>query len=51
MNFFLIADPLKTPLDWNTRLQIAIGVAAALVCYKGKALYSLNIPCSILDMI
>ncbi|KAH9659470.1 protein kinase domain-containing protein [Citrus sinensis] len=23
-------DPLKTPLDWKTRLQIAIGVAAAL---------------------
>lgn len=27
---FLI-DPLKTPLNWKTRIQIAIGVAAALV--------------------
>ncbi|KAH9659472.1 protein kinase domain-containing protein [Citrus sinensis] len=25
-----LQDPLKTPLDWKTRLQIAIGVAAAL---------------------
>jgi serine/threonine protein kinase len=24
-------DPLKTPLNWKTRIQIAIGVAAALV--------------------
>jgi hypothetical protein len=23
-------DPLKTPLNWKTRIQIAIGVAAAL---------------------
>ncbi|KAG6678728.1 hypothetical protein I3842_14G095300 [Carya illinoinensis] len=25
-----LSDPLKTPLNWRTRLQIAIGVAAAL---------------------
>ncbi|XP_028112402.1 probable receptor-like protein kinase At1g49730 isoform X5 [Camellia sinensis] len=24
-------DPLKTPLNWRTRLQIVIGVAAALL--------------------
>ena len=26
-----LADPLRTPLDWRTRLQVAIDVAAALV--------------------
>lgn len=26
------ADPLKTPLNWRRRLQIAVDVAAALVC-------------------
>lgn len=25
------ADPLRTPLNWRTRLQVAIDVAAALV--------------------
>ncbi|KAL2536041.1 Protein kinase superfamily protein [Forsythia ovata] len=25
-----LSDPLKTPLNWRTRLQIAIGIAAAL---------------------
>ena len=25
------ADPLRTPLDWRTRLQVAIDIAAALV--------------------
>ncbi|XP_028090005.1 kinesin-like protein KIN-5C isoform X2 [Camellia sinensis] len=28
-------DPLKTPLNWRTRLQIVIGVAAALVFSSG----------------
>ncbi|KAJ4826800.1 hypothetical protein Tsubulata_016020 [Turnera subulata] len=27
-------DPLKTPLNWKTRLRIAIGVAAALVSHS-----------------
>lgn len=31
---FHFADPLKTPLDWRTRRQIAIGVAAALVSVR-----------------
>jgi hypothetical protein len=31
---WLVADPLKTPLNWRTRLQIAIGVAAALVSHE-----------------
>lgn len=26
-----LADPLRTPLNWRTRLQVAIDVAAALV--------------------
>lgn len=29
--FLFLADPLRTPLDWRTRLQIASGVVAALV--------------------
>lgn len=28
---WLLADPLRTPLNWRTRRQIAVGVAAALV--------------------
>jgi hypothetical protein len=28
---FFLADPLRTPLDWRTRLQVAIDIAAALV--------------------
>ena len=31
INNWLFADPLKTPLNWRVRLQIAIGVTAALV--------------------
>lgn len=34
INNWFLADPLKTPLNWRTRLQIAIGVAAALVSCK-----------------
>ncbi|XP_057954336.1 probable receptor-like protein kinase At1g49730 isoform X5 [Malania oleifera] len=30
-----LSDPLKTPLNWRTRLQIAIGVAAALLSDVG----------------
>ncbi|XP_072957475.1 probable receptor-like protein kinase At1g49730 isoform X3 [Typha angustifolia] len=30
-------DPLRTPLNWTTRLQIAIGVAAALLSDVGLA--------------
>ncbi|CAI9105783.1 OLC1v1004797C1 [Oldenlandia corymbosa var. corymbosa] len=26
-----LSDPLKTPLNWRTRLQIAVGIAAALL--------------------
>lgn len=29
----LLADPIRTPLNWRTRLQIVIGVVAALVFY------------------
>lgn len=39
-NDWLLADPLKTPLNWRTRLQIAIGVAAALVSSKFMRLSS-----------
>ncbi|KAK8953089.1 putative receptor-like protein kinase [Platanthera guangdongensis] len=31
-------DPLKTPLNWRTRIQIAIGVAAAVVYSTGTLL-------------
>ncbi|XP_028090012.1 kinesin-like protein KIN-5C isoform X5 [Camellia sinensis] len=31
-------DPLKTPLNWRTRLQIVIGVAAALAGPNGDLL-------------
>nr|XP_016507343.1 PREDICTED: probable receptor-like protein kinase At1g49730 [Nicotiana tabacum] len=27
-----LSDPLKTPLNWRIRLQIAVGIAAAVVC-------------------
>lgn len=30
-NVWMLTDPLKTPLNWRTRLQIANGVVAALV--------------------
>lgn len=33
LNGILFADPLRTPLNWRTRLQIANGVAAALVSH------------------
>lgn len=33
-SLYWLADPLRTPLNWRTRLQIAIGVVAALVCEK-----------------
>lgn len=29
---WFLTDPLRTPLNWRTRLQIAVGVVAALVC-------------------
>ena len=31
---WLWTDPLRTPLNWKARLQIAVGVAAALVSHK-----------------
>ena len=31
---WLLIDPLRTPLNWKARLQIAVGVAAALVSHK-----------------
>lgn len=37
-----VADPLKTPLNWRMRLQIAAGVAAALVSSLTLTILSLN---------
>ncbi|CAN6165186.1 unnamed protein product [Urochloa humidicola] len=31
-------DPLRTPLDWRTRLQVAIDIAAALFVRMGKCI-------------
>ncbi|KAJ6315954.1 hypothetical protein OIU78_019268 [Salix suchowensis] len=42
-------DPLKTPLNWNTRLQIAIGVAAALeylLLFSNPPIYHVSISAS-----
>ncbi|CAI0543950.1 unnamed protein product [Linum tenue] len=42
-------DPLRTPLDWRTRLQIAIGVAAALeylLHFSDPPMYSVSISSS-----
>ncbi|KAB5520161.1 hypothetical protein DKX38_024480 [Salix brachista] len=42
-------DPLKTPLNWNTRLQIAIGVAAALeylLLFSNLPIYHVSISAS-----
>ncbi|KAJ9699600.1 hypothetical protein PVL29_008276 [Vitis rotundifolia] len=45
-------DPLKTPLNWRTRLQIAIGVAAALLAdvgvlsSGGNHAFAQNVSCS-----
>ncbi|KAJ0020016.1 hypothetical protein Pint_31666 [Pistacia integerrima] len=42
-------DPLKTPLNWKTRLQIAIGVAAALeylLLFSNPPIYHVSISSS-----
>ncbi|CAK7332059.1 unnamed protein product [Dovyalis caffra] len=42
-------DPLKTPLNWQTRLQIAIGVAAALeylLLFSNPPIYHVSIKAS-----
>ncbi|KAF2322551.1 hypothetical protein GH714_018812 [Hevea brasiliensis] len=42
-------DPLKTPLNWNTRLQIANGVAAALeylLLFSNPPIYQVSISSS-----
>ncbi|KAF9665333.1 hypothetical protein SADUNF_Sadunf16G0111900 [Salix dunnii] len=44
-----LSDPLKTPLNWNTRLQIAIGVAAALeylLLFSNPPIYHVSISAS-----
>ncbi|KZV21347.1 putative receptor-like protein kinase, partial [Dorcoceras hygrometricum] len=49
-----LSDPLKTPLNWQTRLQITIGIAAALeylhfFCDPSVYLVSLNSRTILLD--
>uniref|UniRef100_A0A6M2EUN0 Protein kinase domain-containing protein n=1 Tax=Populus davidiana TaxID=266767 RepID=A0A6M2EUN0_9ROSI len=42
-------DPLKTPLNWKTRLQIAIGVAAALeylLLFSNPPIYHVSVSAS-----
>ncbi|GAV88167.1 Pkinase_Tyr domain-containing protein, partial [Cephalotus follicularis] len=42
-------DPLRTPLDWKTRLQIAIGVAAALeylLLFSNPPIYNVSVTSS-----
>lgn len=42
-------DPLKTPLNWRTRLQIAIGVAAALeylLLFNDPEIYQISVTSS-----
>ncbi|KAI5575927.1 hypothetical protein BDE02_09G011100 [Populus trichocarpa] len=42
-------DPLKTPLNWRTRLQIAIGVAAALeylLLFSNPPIYHVSVSAS-----